>query len=51
MIPKMPGVTADHRPLAHPPAHHRQPPASPSKIGDIARATLVLTHFEHGYIT
>jgi DDE superfamily endonuclease len=25
--------------------------ASPSKIGDIARAALVLTHFEHGYIT
>jgi hypothetical protein len=23
-------------------------PASPSKIGDIARAVLVLTHFEHG---
>jgi DDE superfamily endonuclease len=25
--------------------------ASPSKIGGIARAALVLTHFEHGYIT
>jgi hypothetical protein len=25
--------------------------ASPSKIGDIARAALVLTHFEHGHIT
>jgi len=25
--------------------------ASPSKIGDIVRAALVLTHFEHGYIT
>jgi hypothetical protein len=25
--------------------------AGPSKIGDIARAALVLTHFEHGYIT
>jgi hypothetical protein len=25
--------------------------ASPSKIGDIARAALILTHFEHGYIT
>ena len=25
--------------------------ASPSKIGDIARAALVLTHFEHGCIT
>ena len=24
--------------------------ASPTKIGDIARAALVLTHFEHGYI-
>jgi DDE superfamily endonuclease len=24
--------------------------ASPSKIGDIARAALILTHFEHGYI-
>lgn len=24
---------------------------SPSKIGDIARAALVLTHFEHGHIT
>jgi DDE superfamily endonuclease len=24
--------------------------ASPSKIGDIARAALVLTHFEHGYL-
>ena len=24
--------------------------ASPSKIGDIARAGLILTHFEHGYI-
>ncbi len=25
--------------------------ASPSKISNIARAALVLTHFEHGYIT
>jgi hypothetical protein len=25
--------------------------ASPSKIGGIARAALVLTHFEHGYVT
>ena len=25
--------------------------ARPSKIGDIARAALVPTHFEHGYIT
>jgi len=25
--------------------------ASPSKIGTIARAALVLTHFEYGYIT
>jgi len=25
--------------------------ASPGKIGNIARAALVLTHFEHGYIT
>jgi hypothetical protein len=25
--------------------------ASPSKIGDIARAALVLTHFEYGYMT
>jgi hypothetical protein len=25
--------------------------ASPSKIGSIARAALVLTHFEHGYVT
>ena len=25
--------------------------ASPGKIGDITRAALVLTHFEHGYIT
>ncbi len=25
--------------------------ASPSKIGSIARAALVLTHFEYGYIT
>jgi hypothetical protein len=24
--------------------------ASPGKIGDIARAALVLTHFEYGYI-
>ena len=24
--------------------------ASPSKTGDIARAALTLTHFEHGYI-
>jgi hypothetical protein len=24
--------------------------ASPSKIGDIARAALILTHFEHSYI-
>ena len=24
---------------------------SPGKIGDIARAALILTHFEHGYIT
>ena len=27
----------------------RSPPA-PAKIGDIARAAVVLTHFEHGYI-
>ena len=47
MIPKMPGVallTGRWRTLQH-------ITASPSKIGDIARATLVLTHFEHGYIT
>jgi hypothetical protein len=25
--------------------------ANPSEIGDIARAALVLTFFEHGYIT
>jgi hypothetical protein len=25
--------------------------ASPSKIGDIIRAALVLVHFEHGYLT
>jgi hypothetical protein len=25
--------------------------ASPGKIGDIARAAPVLTHYEHGYIT
>jgi DDE superfamily endonuclease len=25
--------------------------ASPGRIGDIARAALILTHFEHGYIT
>ena len=25
--------------------------ASPSKISDVARAALVLTHFEYGYIT
>lgn len=25
--------------------------ASPSKISNIVRAALVLTHFEHGYIT
>jgi len=25
--------------------------ASPSKIGDIARSALVLTHLQHGYIT
>jgi hypothetical protein len=24
--------------------------ASPSKIGSITRAALVLTHFEHGYL-
>lgn len=24
--------------------------ASPSRIGDIAKAALVLTHFEHGYL-
>jgi hypothetical protein len=24
--------------------------ASPGKTGDIARAALVLTHFEHGYV-
>jgi hypothetical protein len=24
--------------------------ASPCKIGDITRAALVLTHFEHGYL-
>ncbi|HEY3951895.1 MAG TPA: IS5/IS1182 family transposase, partial [Streptosporangiaceae bacterium] len=24
--------------------------ASPSRIGDIARAALVLTHFEYGYL-
>jgi hypothetical protein len=33
--------------MAHPSPHHRQP----WKIGDITRAALVLTHFEHGYIT
>jgi hypothetical protein len=33
-----------------PPAPARST-ASPSKIGSIARAALVLTHFEHGYIT
>ena len=33
-------------PLAHPPAHHRQPRQDPP----IARAALVLTHFEHGYL-
>ena len=25
--------------------------ASPTKIGDIAKAALVLTHFEHGYLS
>jgi len=35
-----------HRPLVHPPAQH----SHPSKIGDIARAAPVLTHFEHGYV-
>jgi hypothetical protein len=35
------------RPVAHPSPHHRQP----QQIGHIARAALVLTHFEHGYIT
>jgi hypothetical protein len=25
--------------------------ASPSRIGDIAQAALVLTHFEHGYLS
>ena len=29
----------------------KMPGASPSKIGDIARAALILTHFEYGYIT
>ena len=33
------------RPLVHPPAHHRQPPASAA-----SPAGLVLTLFEHGYI-
>ena len=35
------------RPLAH--LHHVI--VSPGKTGDIVRAALVLTHFEHGYIT
>jgi DDE superfamily endonuclease len=30
---------------------HQHITASPSKIGDITRAALVLTHFEHGYTT
>jgi hypothetical protein len=29
----------------------KMPGVSLSKIGDIARAALVLTHFEHGYST
>src|ERR1051326_5047095 len=29
----------------------RHTTASPGKVGDIARAALVLTHFEHGCIT
>jgi DDE superfamily endonuclease len=29
----------------------RHTTASPSKIGDIVKAALVLTHFEHGYLT
>ena len=33
--------------LANPLSRHRQP----GKIGDIVRAALVLTHFEHGDIT
>ena len=32
------------------PSLHAQTP-SPSKISGITRAALVLTHFEHGYIT
>jgi hypothetical protein len=38
---------AAHRPVRT--LHHIT--ASPSKIGDIARAAFVLTHFEHGCIT
>jgi hypothetical protein len=34
-----------------PPARTCTVLASPSKIGDIARAALILTHFEYGYIT
>jgi hypothetical protein len=48
-LPALPGrtrVRPAHRPLAHPPVHHRQP----GRIGDIARAALVLTHFEYGYL-
>jgi len=29
----------------------RHTTASPSKIGDIVKAALVLTHFEHGHLT
>ena len=39
MTRKMPGVSLR--------SHHGQP----RKIGDIARSALILTHFEHGYIT
>ena len=47
-LPGRTRVRPAHRPLAHPAA--TSPPA-PARIGDIARAALVLTHFEHGYIT
>jgi hypothetical protein len=41
--PSGPGISAAGLGLQH-------ITASPSRIGDIARAALVLTHFEHGYI-
>jgi hypothetical protein len=45
----MPGRVHQGRHADEPGCQHIT--ASPGKIGDIARAALVLTHFERGYLT